>query len=91
MKSLKVTIKPKVDKSPVVIGGEEYPAQLYSTDHEITVGDWTLGRGVIDFNLSMPAGGKPTATITFYPESVDIDAMVAGVQASVLNVPEFDV
>lgn len=91
MKSLKVTIRPKVEKNPIVIGGEEYAAQLRSTEHEVIVGDWTLGRGVIDFNLSMPAGDKPKATITFYPDSVDVDVMVAGVQASLLDAPEFDV
>lgn len=91
MKSLKVTIRPKVEKPPVIIGGEEYPAQISSTDHEVTIGEWTLGRGVIDFNLSMRAGDKPKATVTFYPDSVDIDVMVAGIQTSILDVPEFDV
>jgi len=41
--------------------------------------------------LSMPAGDKPKATVTFYPDSVDIDVMVAGIQTSILDVPEFDV
>lgn len=91
MKSLKVTIRPKVEKPPVMIGGKEYPAQLRSTEHEVVVGDWVLGRGVIDFSLSMPANKRPKATITFYPESVDIDAMVAGVETSILEIPEVDV
>lgn len=75
--SPKITIKPR-----------KQPAEgqwLRSSDHQVMVGDWELGRGVLDFKLEMPAGSRPKATITFYPESVDVEVAAAGVQIKLLD------
>lgn len=71
-KSLKVTIKPKTQPTEGQV--------LSQKGYTVMIGDWELGRGVIDFKLEMPAGQKPIATVTFEPNLVDIDVAVDGIQ-----------
>lgn len=73
---LKVSIKPK-HQPP---GGQ----CLLSSGYSIVVNDWELGRGVTDFKLEMPAGQKPKATITFTPDILDVDEMIAKVEVQTL-------
>ncbi|HFU4503919.1 TPA: hypothetical protein ACGPBB_001574 [Streptococcus suis] len=77
MEQLKVTIKPKLELS------EEQC--LNSSRYSVKIGDWELGKGVVDFKLEMPAGEKPKATVTFIPSLIDIDEMMAVVQTSTPN------
>ncbi|MEQ9809224.1 hypothetical protein [Streptococcus jiangjianxini] len=72
MHELTLSIKPKVEPSE--------NQGLLSRGYEIKIGDWVLGRGVTDFKLEMPAGQKPKATITFIPQKVVINDMVAEIQ-----------
>ncbi|MGT2800672.1 hypothetical protein [Streptococcus marmotae] len=73
IEKLHLSIKPKLEP----IEGQ----CLLSSGYQIKVNDWELGRGVTDFKLEMPAGEKPKATITFTPDVVDVDEIVAEVQA----------
>ncbi|MGT2866630.1 hypothetical protein [Streptococcus fryi] len=81
MKSLKITIKPKDDKNPVLnLGGKELQQSWLSSGYNIQIGEWTLGRGVSEFRLEMPANKRPTATIVFNPDVVDIETIATGGQ-----------
>lgn len=74
MKQLKVIIKPKQEPTE----GQS----LNSSGYSVKINDWELGRGVTDFKLEMSAGKKPKATVTFTPDVIDVDEMMAvvGVQ-----------
>ena len=74
MKGLKLSIKPKQEPSE----GQS----LNSSGYSIKINDWELGRGVTDFKLEMSASKKPKATITFTPNVIDIDGVmaIAGIQ-----------
>lgn len=74
MKQLKVIIKPKQEPTE----GQS----LNSSGYSIKINDWELGRGVTDFKLEMSADKKPKATVTFTPDVIDVDEMMAvvGVQ-----------
>lgn len=74
MKQLKVIIKPKQEPTK----GQS----LNSSGYSIKINDWELGRGVTDFKLEMSADKKPKATVTFTPDVIDVDEMMAvvGVQ-----------
>lgn len=76
MEKLKVSIKPKYDPPKGQC--------LLSSGYSIVVNDWELGRGVTDFKLEMPAGQKPKATITFTPDILDVDEMIAKVEVQTL-------
>lgn len=69
MKRLKLSIKPKYEPSDGQC--------LNSSGYSIKVNDWELGRGVIDFKLEMSADKKPKATVTFIPDVIDVDEMMA--------------
>ncbi|MHC9533177.1 hypothetical protein ACVPPR_07435 [Dellaglioa sp. L3N] len=43
-----------------------------SADYDIRLGNWILGAGVTNFNLDMPARGKPVLKITCELDDVDI-------------------
>lgn len=75
MNQLKVSIKPKLEPA----SGQA----LLSSGYSVKVNDWELGRGVTDFTLEMPAGKKPKATVTFYPDLVNIEVTAASVQTLV--------
>lgn len=75
MNQLKVSIKPKLEPA----SGQA----LLSSGYSVKVNDWELGRGVTDFTLEMPADKKPKATVTFYPDLVDIEVTAASVQTLV--------
>lgn len=74
MKQLKVIIKPKQEPTE----GQS----LNSSGYSIKINDWELGRGVTDFKLEMSADKKPKAIVTFTPDIIDVDEMMAvvGVQ-----------
>ncbi|WP_155962199.1 hypothetical protein [Streptococcus ruminantium] len=72
MEQLKLSIKPKYEPS----NGQ----CLNSSGYSVKVNDWELGQGVTDFRLEMPAGKKPKATITFTPDVIDVDEMMALVE-----------
>ena len=74
MKQLKLSIKPKQEPTE----GQS----LNSSGYSIKINDWELGRGVTDFKLEMSADKKPKATVTFTPDVIDVDEMMAvvGVQ-----------
>lgn len=74
MEQLKVTIKPKLAPSEGQC--------LNSSGYSVKINDWELGRGVSEFKLEMPAGEKPKATVTFTPDVIDVNEIVAmvGVQ-----------
>ena len=74
MEQLKLTIKPKYEPSEGQC--------LNSSGYSVKVNDWELGRGVTDFRLEMSADKKPKATVTFTPDVIDVDEMMAvvGVQ-----------
>lgn len=74
MKQLKVIIKPKQEPTEGQF--------LNSSGYSIKINDWELGRGVTDFKLEMSADKKPKATVTFTPDVIDVDEMMAvvGVQ-----------
>lgn len=69
MKQLKLSIKPKYEPSDGQC--------LNSSGYSIKVNDWELGRGVTDFKLEMSADKKPKATVTFTPDVIDVDEMMA--------------
>ncbi|HFI0618807.1 TPA: hypothetical protein ACGO1W_000445 [Streptococcus suis] len=74
MEQLKLSIKPKLEPNDGQC--------LNSSGYSVKINDRELGRGVTDFRLEMPAGEKPKATITFTPDIIDADEMMAivGVQ-----------
>lgn len=74
MKQLKLSIKPKQEPTE----GQS----LNSSGYSVKINDWELGRGVTGFRLEMPANGKPKITVTFTPDVIDVDEMMAvvGVQ-----------
>ena len=74
MKQLKLSIKPKQEPNDGQC--------LRSSGYSVKINDWELGRGVIDFKLEMSADKKPKATVTFTPDVIDVDEMMAvvGVQ-----------
>ena len=74
MKQLKLSIKPKQEPTE----GQS----LNSSGYSVKINDWELGRGVTDFKLELSADTKPKATITFTPDVIDVDEMMAvvGVQ-----------
>lgn len=74
MNELKLSVKPKQEP----IEGQ----CLNSSGYSIKINDWELGRGVTDFKLEMSADKKPKATVTFTPDVIDVDEMMAvvGVQ-----------
>lgn len=76
MEQLKVTIKPKLEPSEGQC--------LISSGYSVKINDWELGQGVTDFRLEMPAGSKPKATITFTPDVIDVDEMMALVEVQTL-------
>lgn len=67
--NLRLTIKPKLEPSEGQC--------LNSSGYSVKINDWELGRGVTDFRLEMPAGKKPKATLTFTPDVIDVDEMMA--------------
>jgi len=71
---LKLSIKPKQEPTE----GQS----LNSSGYSVKINDWELGRGVTDFKLEMSADKKPKATVTFTPDVIDVDEMMAvvGVQ-----------
>lgn len=84
MEQLKVTIKPKFEPAE----GQTLKGSGYS----ININGWELGRGVTHFKLDMPAGQKPKATITFEPQLVDIEGVVADIATRPLElIPEGEV
>lgn len=74
MNKLKISIKPKQEPNDGQC--------LRSSGYSVKINDWELGRGVIDFKLEMSADKKPKATVTFTPDVIDVDEMMAvvGVQ-----------
>lgn len=76
MNQLKLSIKPKQEPTDGQC--------LNSSGYSIKINDWELGRGVTNFRLEMPAGQKPKATITFTPDVLDVDDMVAKVGVQTL-------
>ena len=74
MNKIKLSIKPKCEPSEGQC--------LNSSGYSIKINDWELGRGVTDFKLEMSADKKPKATVTFIPDVIDVDEMMAivGVQ-----------
>lgn len=69
MKQLKLSIKPKQEPTE----GQS----LNSSGYSVKINDWELGRGVTDFKLEMSADKKPKATVTFTPDVIDVDEMMA--------------
>lgn len=82
MKQLKLSIKPKQEPTDGQC--------LRSSGYSVKINEWELGRGVTDFKLEMSADKKPKATITFTPDVLDVDEMVAkvGVQTSLSELNE---
>ncbi|HFU4112863.1 TPA: hypothetical protein ACGO7U_001714 [Streptococcus suis] len=81
MTPLKIIIRPKEDREPIfVYDGRELPQAWLSSGYNIQVGEWILGRGVSEFRLEMPANKRPTATIVFNPDVVDIETIATGGQ-----------
>ena len=69
MNKIKLSIKPKCEPSEGQC--------LNSSGYSIKINDWDLGRGVTDFKLEMSADKKPKATVTFTPDVIDVDEMMA--------------
>lgn len=69
MEQLKVSIKPKQEPTEGQC--------LRSSGYSVKIDDWELGRGVTDFKLEMSADKKPKATVTFTPDVIDVDEMMA--------------
>lgn len=76
MKQLKLSIKPKQEPTE----GQS----LNSSGYSVKINDWELGRGVTDFKLEMSADKKPKATVTFTPDVIDVDEMMAVVEVQTL-------
>ena len=69
MKRLKLSIKPKYEPTEGQC--------LRSSGYSVKINDRELGRGVTDFKLEMSADKKPKATVTFTPDVIDVDEMMA--------------
>ena len=69
MKRLKLSTKSKSEPG--------YGQCLNSSGYSIKINDWELGRGVTDFKLEMSADKKPKATVTFTPDVIDVDEVMA--------------
>lgn len=69
MEQLKISIKPKQEPTDGQC--------LRSSGYSVKINDWELGRGVTDFKLEMSADEKPKATVTFTPDVIDVDEMMA--------------
>lgn len=69
MKQLKLSIKPKQEPTE----GQS----LNSSGYSVKINDWELGRGVTDFKLEMSADKKPKAIVTFTPDVIDVDEVMA--------------
>lgn len=69
MEQLKVSIKPKQEPTEGQC--------LRSSGYSVKIDDWELGRGVTDFKIEMSADKKPKATVTFTPDVIDVDEMMA--------------
>ena len=69
MKQLKLSIKPKQEPTEGQC--------LHSSGYSVKINDCELGRGVTDFKLEMSADKKPKATVTFTPDVIDVDGMMA--------------
>lgn len=69
MEQLKVSIKPKQEPTEGQC--------LRSSGYSVKINDWELGRGVTDFKLEMSADKKPKATVTFTPDVIDVDEVMA--------------
>lgn len=76
MNELKVSVKPKQEPTEGQC--------LKSSGYSIKINDWELGRGVTDFKLEMSADKKPKATVTFTPDIIDVDEMMAVVEVQTL-------
>ena len=63
---LKLSIQPKVENPTI------------SPNYEIKLNDWTLGRGVTNIELFMPASGKPKLKIECFIDEVDIKDVLLG-------------
>lgn len=72
MKQLKLSIKPKQEPTE----GQS----LNSSGYSVKINDWELGRGVTDFKLEMSADKKPKATVTFTPDVIETNGVVADPQ-----------
>lgn len=69
MEELKLSIRPKQELTEGQC--------LRSSGYSVKINDWELGRGVTDFKLEMSADKKPKATVTFTPDVIDVDEMMA--------------
>ena len=69
MEQLKVSIKPKQEPTEGQC--------LRSSGYSVKIDDWELGHGVTDFKLEMSADKKPKATVTFTPDVIDVDEVMA--------------
>lgn len=69
MEQLKVSIKPKQEPTEGQC--------LRSSGYLVKINDWELGRGATDFKLEMSADKKPKATVTFTPDVIDVDEVMA--------------
>lgn len=69
MEQLKVSIKPKQEPTDGQC--------LRSSGYSVKINDWELWRGVTDFKLEMSADKKPKTTVTFTPDVIDVDEMMA--------------
>ena len=76
MNELKLSVKPKQEPTEGQC--------LRSSGYSVKINDWELGRGVTDFKLEMSADKKPKATVTFTPDVIDVDEMMAVVEIQTL-------
>lgn len=76
MNELKLSVKPKQEPTEGQC--------LRSSGYSVKINDWELGRGVTDFKLEMSADKKPKATVTFTPDVIDVDEMMAVVEVQTL-------
>lgn len=58
----------------------KHGTRLNSSAYSVKINDWELGRGVTHFSLDMKANEKPTATITFHPDVIEVDGVVADLE-----------
>lgn len=75
MNELKISIKPKQEPTDGQC--------LRSSGYSVKIDDWELGRGVTDFKLEMSADKKPKATVTFTPDIIDVDEMMAAKEVQI--------
>lgn len=72
MKQLKLSIKPKQEPTE----GQS----LNSSGYSVKINEWELGRRVTDFKLEMSADKKPKATVTFTPDTIEVDGVAVDLQ-----------